>query len=82
VGTPLTGTQRPLRFEHDGRGAACSSLRRPLRTAAGRPARRYRARSTVALGASLTISEIEAGHMLYIDALDETGTLVSDWLAA
>ncbi|TMR00504.1 alpha/beta hydrolase [Actinomadura soli] len=33
-----------------------------------------------ALGPGLAISEIEAGHMLYVDRLDETGALLSEWL--
>ncbi|MGH3242377.1 MAG: hypothetical protein ACRDNL_18520, partial [Spirillospora sp.] len=32
-----------------------------------------------ALGPGLTISEIEAGHMLYVDRIDETGALLSGW---
>ncbi|WP_067461598.1 alpha/beta fold hydrolase [Actinomadura macra] len=35
-----------------------------------------------ALGPGLIISEIDAGHMLYVDALGETGALVSGWLAS
>ncbi|MBO2464305.1 alpha/beta fold hydrolase [Actinomadura violacea] len=34
-----------------------------------------------ALGPALTISEIECGHMLYIDRLEETGALLRTWLA-
>lgn len=34
-----------------------------------------------ALGPALTISEIESGHMLYIDRLDETGALLAETLA-
>lgn len=34
-----------------------------------------------ALGDALTISEIESGHMLYIDRLEETGALLRTWLA-
>jgi lipase len=34
-----------------------------------------------ALGDALTIPEIESGHMLYIDRLDETGALLRTWLA-
>ncbi|MFI0409633.1 alpha/beta fold hydrolase [Actinomadura sp. 3N508] len=33
-----------------------------------------------ALGPGLAISEIEAGHMLYVDRLHETGALLSGWL--
>ncbi|WUH96868.1 alpha/beta fold hydrolase [Spirillospora sp. NBC_00431] len=33
-----------------------------------------------ALGPDLAISEIEGGHMLYVDRLDETGALLSGWL--
>ncbi|WP_433468060.1 alpha/beta fold hydrolase [Spirillospora sp. CA-128828] len=33
-----------------------------------------------ALGPCLDITEIEAGHMLYVDRLEETGTLISTWL--
>jgi lipase len=33
-----------------------------------------------ALGPALALSEIEAGHMLYTDRLEETGTLLSSWL--
>ncbi|WP_030164217.1 alpha/beta fold hydrolase [Spirillospora albida] len=33
-----------------------------------------------ALGLGLTITEIESGHMLYVDAEEETGTLLSEWL--
>ncbi|TYB43370.1 alpha/beta hydrolase [Actinomadura chibensis] len=32
------------------------------------------------LGPGLTISEIESGHMLYVDRLAETGRLLSSWL--
>ncbi|MVZ99481.1 alpha/beta fold hydrolase [Actinomadura sp. LD22] len=35
-----------------------------------------------ALGPGLTISEIESGHMLYIDRLEETGMLLRTWLAS
>ncbi|WP_346048854.1 alpha/beta fold hydrolase [Actinomadura chokoriensis] len=34
-----------------------------------------------ALGPGLVISEIEAGHMLYVDRLEETGTLIAGWLS-
>ncbi len=34
-----------------------------------------------ALGPRLAISEIEAGHMLYVDRLEETGTLISGWVS-
>ena len=33
-----------------------------------------------ALGPGLVISEIEAGHMLYVDRPEETGTLLAGWL--
>lgn len=33
-----------------------------------------------ALGPGLVISEIEAGHMLYLDRFEETGSLLSGWL--
>ncbi|QXJ24919.1 alpha/beta hydrolase [Actinomadura graeca] len=35
-----------------------------------------------ALGPRLAVSEIESGHMLFVDAPDETGTLVGGWLAS
>ncbi|MEV4678618.1 MULTISPECIES: alpha/beta fold hydrolase [Actinomadura] len=34
-----------------------------------------------ALGPRLAISEIDAGHMLYVDRLEETGTLLAGWLS-
>ena len=34
-----------------------------------------------ALGPDLVITEIEAGHMLYVDREEETGTLLAAWLA-
>jgi lipase len=34
-----------------------------------------------ALGPGLAISEIEAGHMLYVDRPEETGTLLAGWLS-
>lgn len=34
-----------------------------------------------ALGPRLLITEIESGHMLYIDRPEETGTLIARWLA-
>jgi lipase len=34
-----------------------------------------------ALGPALVISEIEAGHMLYLDREAETGTLIAAWLS-
>ncbi|TDD68805.1 alpha/beta fold hydrolase [Actinomadura darangshiensis] len=34
-----------------------------------------------ALGPGLVISEIEAGHMLYLDRPEETGTLLGAWLS-
>ncbi|NKZ05931.1 alpha/beta fold hydrolase [Actinomadura latina] len=34
-----------------------------------------------ALGPGLAISEIEAGHMLYVDRPAETGTLIAGWLS-
>lgn len=33
-----------------------------------------------ALGPALAITEIDAGHMLYTDRLEETGTLLAAWL--
>ncbi|TDD62091.1 alpha/beta fold hydrolase [Actinomadura rubrisoli] len=33
-----------------------------------------------ALGPNLTISEIESGHLLYVDQPDETGVLIDTWL--
>ncbi|GGT49895.1 putative hydrolase, alpha/beta fold LipV [Actinomadura citrea] len=33
-----------------------------------------------ALGPSLVISEIDAGHMLYVDRFEETGTMLAAWL--
>ncbi|TDC68152.1 alpha/beta hydrolase [Actinomadura sp. GC306] len=33
-----------------------------------------------ALGPGLALSEIDAGHMLYTDRLEETGTLLASWL--
>lgn len=33
-----------------------------------------------ALGDDLTITEIDAGHMLYLDRFDKTGSLIRDWL--
>ncbi|MFI0485946.1 alpha/beta fold hydrolase [Actinomadura sp. 9N215] len=33
-----------------------------------------------ALGPGLTLTEIDAGHMLYVDRPDETGALLSAWL--
>ncbi|MEV0662218.1 alpha/beta fold hydrolase [Actinomadura luteofluorescens] len=35
-----------------------------------------------ALGPGLVISEVDAGHMLYVDRLEETGTLLAAWLSA
>ncbi|MFB4310949.1 alpha/beta fold hydrolase [Actinomadura sp. GTD37] len=34
-----------------------------------------------ALGPGLVISEIEAGHMLYLERPEETGALLADWLS-
>lgn len=33
------------------------------------------------VGPRLAISEIDAGHMLYVDRLEETGTLLAGWLS-
>ncbi|MFD0691306.1 alpha/beta fold hydrolase [Actinomadura fibrosa] len=35
-----------------------------------------------ALGPALTITEVDAGHMLYVDRPEETGTLIGRWLAS
>ncbi|MEU9845637.1 hypothetical protein AB0C69_41290, partial [Actinomadura sp. NPDC048032] len=66
---------------HDGPVRSAPAQRRA--PAAGRPVRpEFVVDLRAALGPGLVISEVDAGHMLYVDRPEETGTLVAAWLSA